>query len=193
MKRALRILLLIIIFIAAVIFFFFLFNRGTKTEETFEEQAELPVVYMLQDGQWINELHGYRTEMSEVSMRDTILQMPEDDTLHLLIDTKSEVRSVSYEIISLDGSSEVARGKGSVSESEEGYEASILLTDNLAQGVDNILVLCLDVDGLRRQERNSVGLLPHQQRKQQHKQYDPFHRRLPFFFYAQAYAGCARG
>ena len=102
---------------------------------------------MLQDGQWINELHGYRTEMSEVSMRDTILQMPEDDTLHLLIDTKSEVRSVSYEIISLDGSSEVARGKGSVSESEEGYEASILLTDNLAQGVDNILVLCLDVDG----------------------------------------------
>lgn len=147
MKRALRILLLIIIFIAAVTFFFFLLNREVKTEDTLEAQAELPVVYMQQDGQWINELHGYRSEMSAVSMRDTILQMPEDDTLKLLVDTKRDVRSISYEIITLDGSSEVAKGKGSISETEAGYEASISLTDNLAQGVDNILMLCLDVDG----------------------------------------------
>ena len=78
MRRALRILLLIVIFIAAVVVFFFIFNKGAKTEDTLEEKAGLPVVYMQQDGQWINELHGYRTEMSEVSMRDTILQMPED-------------------------------------------------------------------------------------------------------------------
>ena len=140
MKRALRILLLIIIFIAAVVFFFFLLNREVKTEDTLEAQAELPVVYMQQDGQWINELHGYRSEMSAVSMRDTILQMPEDDTLKLLVDTKRDVRSISYEIITLDGSAEVARGKGSVSETEEGYEASVSVTDNLAQGVDNIVL-----------------------------------------------------
>ena len=147
MKLVLRILLLVIIFIAAVAFFFFLLNRETKTEDMFKEQAAIPVVYMQQDGAWINELHGYRTEMSEVSMRDTILEMPADDTLHLLIDTTDEVKSVSYEIITLDGSAEVARGKGSVSETEEGYEASISVTDNLAQGVDNILVLCLNVGG----------------------------------------------
>ncbi len=147
MRRALRILLLIVIFIAAVVVFFFIFNKGAETENMLEEKAGLPVVYMQQDGQWINELHGYRTEMSEVSMRDTILQMPEDDTLRLLIDTDEEVKSVSYEIITLDGSSEVAKGKGDISEAEAGYEASISLTDNLAQGVDNILVLCLNAGG----------------------------------------------
>lgn len=147
MKRASRIVLLIIVFIAAVLFFFFLINRGQKSEEMMDEQAELPVVYMQQDGALINELHGYTAQMSSVSMRDSILPMPADDVLHLHIDTDTGVESVSYEITTLDGASEVAKGEGELTETDGGYEAAIALTDNLAQGTDHILTLTLGADG----------------------------------------------
>lgn len=148
MKRAMRIGLLVIIFIAAVLFFFFLLNRDNRIEETTGEQTKIPVVYMQQDGLWINELHGYRTRMSDVSMRDTILQMPEDNVLHLRIDTEETVKSVSYEIISLAGEMEVAKGEGSVETASEGScEASVAVTNNLARGTDHILVLCVNAGG----------------------------------------------
>lgn len=148
MKRVIRIILLVVIFVAAVLFFFFLLNRDSRIEETAGEEAEIPVVYMQQDGAWINELHGYRTQMSEVSMRDTILPMPEDDVLHLRIDTDETVQGVSYEIISLAGELQVAEGEGSVESSSEGScEATIPLTNNLARGTDHILVLCVNAGG----------------------------------------------
>ncbi len=90
-------------FVVGLIIFSRVLNQGMVDLTTEMSDATLPVVYMVEDGERVNELHGYTEEMDAATMRDTITPMEIGGVLQISMDTYgNEIDTVSYEVRSLD-------------------------------------------------------------------------------------------
>ena len=66
-------------------------------------EASLPVMHFVYDEQAINELHGYVQQMDMLSMRDGLVPVDEERTLHLEIMTYgNKIENLSYKIRSMN-------------------------------------------------------------------------------------------
>ena len=139
-----RVIILTLIFVAAVAAVFFVTRK--KEEEavyTVMGEATLPLVSMEFEGSPVNTLHGYVQEMDIPSMRDTITPVPESRRLPFSIQAYgSEIRSVDYEVRSLDGDNLIeSRSCGNLLTEGETVRGELSLQDLLARGTEYVLVL----------------------------------------------------
>ena len=106
MKRTLvKICVFIMFFLISINVFENILNRGNTDLSQDMPGATLPVIYMNINGQYMNALHGYVTEMEGSYLRDNITPIKADRTLDIVIDTYGfAVAKVAYELRSLDGS-----------------------------------------------------------------------------------------
>ena len=106
MKRTLiKACVFVAIFLACIKLFGILLNRGNTDMSQDMPGATLPVIYMNINGQYMNALHGYVTEMEGSYLRDNITPINADRTLNIRIDTYGfSVAKVAYELRNLDGS-----------------------------------------------------------------------------------------
>ena len=145
-----RVIILTLIFVAAVAAVFFVTRK--KEEEavyTVMGEATLPLVSMEFEGSPVNTLHGYVQEMDIPSMRDTITPVPESRRLPFSIQAYgSEIRSVDYEVRSLDGDNLIeSRSCGNLLTEGETVRGELSLQDLLARGTEYVLVLKVRTDG----------------------------------------------
>ena len=105
MKKALlKIGVFLIIFLIFLKVFGSILNRGNTDLSQDMPGATLPVIYMNVNGQYMNALHGYVSEMEGSYLRDNITPINADRTLDIKIDTYGfAVAKVAYELRSLDG------------------------------------------------------------------------------------------
>ena len=103
-KVLLHVAVLLAVFIGAVVVFEGMINQVTPDTAEAMENSTFPLVYMRNDGVSYNCLHGYAYEMDVNYIRDTVTVLDSDHILEIQIQPfDTEVDSVSYEVLSLDG------------------------------------------------------------------------------------------
>lgn len=107
MKTGKKIIVLLFIFVAAVAVYFMWpvghkDDSGVQVTYTAMEEAALPVVYPYMSGRQMGPLLGHREEKAVTAVRDSLLVLPEERNLEILVDEAGEVISLGYEIRSLE-------------------------------------------------------------------------------------------
>lgn len=103
-NKATKPIVLAIVFLASVLVFSMLTNKVNKDITTTMSEASLPIIHFLYGDAVVNELHGYVQEMDMLSMRDGLMPIGEERTLHMEVMTYgNEVENLSYRIRSMDG------------------------------------------------------------------------------------------
>ncbi len=133
----------LIAFFVGLILFSRVLNQGI-TDPTMEmSPASLPVVYMVYDGERINEMHAYTTEMDATSMRDTVTPVQAGESLPVSIDTYgNEITSITYEVRSLDTSHLVQESEAeNLSVEEDVVTADLPIQNLLTEKEEYLLIL----------------------------------------------------
>ena len=150
MNKVLRqFLILAAVFIAGLFVFSRLTNHETRDRTEDMAEASLPVVYLMEDGQRVNELHGYAQEMNAASMRDTITPVEAGKTLPVEIDSYGHtVKSVSFEVRTLDTTRLVQQAEAeNLTATEDTAQAELPIGNLLSEGEEYLLILQVTTSG----------------------------------------------
>lgn len=95
-----------IFFIAAAVYFILPMGKGEDVGEhvtyTAMEEATLPIVYPKMNEKQMAPLFGHREEKAVTAERDSLLVLPKDRKLEIMIEETDDITSLGYEIRSLD-------------------------------------------------------------------------------------------
>ncbi|NLZ81524.1 MAG: hypothetical protein GX913_06980 [Clostridiales bacterium] len=143
-----RLLLLLMVFLTVAIIVFFLQNQNTKDTTVIMGQATLPVVYMTYEGIELNRLHGYVDEMEVSFMRDSLTPLEESRKLDIRIrDYGSNIKGISYEVRSIDGTRLIEKTQVSQWEKQEDYIKASLNIENLLEiGTEYSLIIKISIE-----------------------------------------------
>ena len=107
MKTGKRIAVLLVVFVAALAVYF-MWPSGQSQESgesvTYKamKEATLPIVYPIMQEQVMAPLLGHREEKAVTAVRDSLLILPENRKLTVKIEDAENIRTLGYEIRSLD-------------------------------------------------------------------------------------------
>ena len=138
-------LVCIVTFIVSLFVISAVMNRG-NTDMTMEmSEASYPLVYINHEGQYINCLHGYSSEMDVAFMRDTITPLADDRQISLYIGKyNNDITSVGYEVRSLDGERLIENAEiFNYKERETGILADIVIKDLIDKNTEYEFVVIL--------------------------------------------------
>lgn len=127
-----RVLVLLAVFVIAVYVFARILNQTTPNTSSAMSSSTFPLVYMQNDDVSYNCLHGYAYEMDVNYIRDTVTILDASHELDIRIQTfDSNVESVSYEVLSLDGTESLENTSViNLTEDDDGYLAATLTIQN---------------------------------------------------------------
>lgn len=147
-KIILKILSLIAAFLLGIVFMSYYQAAGNNDSTDEMADATLPLIYMVQDGQNLNLMHGYTQAMDAGYMRDAVLPIPEDRCLTLRIECPdAEVENIFYEIRSLDTTRLVEDTEVTeYTREDELILADFELKDLLDAGEEYLLVIRLELE-----------------------------------------------
>ncbi len=142
-------IILVVVFIGGICAFERLMNHETQDLTADMAEATLPVLYLMEDEERVNELHGYTTEMDASSVRDTITPVESGGTLTISIDSYgSRVSAVSYEVRSLDTTRLIQESEAENLSAEDDLASAELPIQNLlTEGEEYLLVIEVTTDG----------------------------------------------
>lgn len=123
-------------------------NAGDYTSEM--DQATLPLVYTRVEGEKINCLRGYTSDIDASLLRDSVTPLEGTETVKLLIDTdEQEISDLHYEVRSSDASSLVEDGDITDFKKDKhgDLQTEIVVRMQLKEGQDYILKLVLSGEG----------------------------------------------
>lgn len=126
-----HILVLGVLFVVSVIGFARLINQTSPTMAAEMENSSFPLVYMQNDGVSYNCLHGYAYEMDVNYIRDTVTVLADDHQLEIQIQPfDSRIESISYEVLTLDGSESLENTKVIKTTEDNGMIQAVLQIQN---------------------------------------------------------------
>ena len=136
-----HVLILLLVFIGAVVLFEKLINQSTPNSAQDMENSTFPLVYMQNKGVSYNCLHGYAYEMDVANIRDTVTVLGDSHELDIQIQPfSSNVESVSYEVLSLDGTESLENTKVVQLTEESNYlTATLNMQNNMLLNQEYIL------------------------------------------------------
>ena len=145
----LHILILLVIFVGAVIAFSRMINQVTPDVAETMSNSTFPLVYMQKDGVNFNCLHGYAREMDVSYIRDGITPLDSNRELDIQIQAFStSIDSVSYEVLSLDGTESLENTKVVKLQKDDDYiTATLTLQNKMLMNQEYILKLQVNSGG----------------------------------------------
>lgn len=106
-------------------------NRATPNSAGAMSDSTFPLVYMQQNGINFNCLHGFCREMDVSEMRYSITPLTEQREVTILVQTfGAAIDSVSYEVVSIDGTQSLENTKVVRLEKDGDYVTSVLTLGN---------------------------------------------------------------
>ncbi len=124
-------IVLLIVFVVAIVCFARWINQVTPTTAQTMATSSFPLVYMRNNGVNYNCLHGYAYEMDVNYIRDTVTVLDDDHELEIQIQPFStNIESVSYEVLTLDGSQSLENTNVIKLEEENNYLNAVLQIQN---------------------------------------------------------------
>lgn len=149
-KMIRRIVILLLVFVAAGVcsVFFLKSQNGAEVSYTVMENATLPVIVMDFEGKEINILHGYKSEMDNSFMKETITPIPEDRTIPFAIrHYGNEIKAATFEVRRIEDNTLIE--KGTVSDLEKNVDkvnGTIELQDILDKQTEYVLCFTVSTD-----------------------------------------------
>ncbi len=139
---------IILSFLAGILLMSFMTRMGNRDMTTTMADATLPVLYAETNGQLCNETHGYVEEMDGRYMKDTIAAVSLDHQLQLALEKyNAQVKTVSYEVRTMDQSRLIQNGQGLSGEDDGQYVRYTLeLKDLLEKEQDYLLILQVETE-----------------------------------------------
>ena len=143
-----RIFILLGVFLGSVVFFMFVFNRQETTKSQKMAEPTLPVLYMQESGTDINQMCGYKQEMSESTVRDCLTLLPADRNLTLGVQSYGhEITDVDYQLSSLEDGSILENGRvKSFEQTEDALTASFHINTPITMGQEYMLRFSLNLE-----------------------------------------------
>lgn len=147
-KNIVKALVLVVIFVAAIIFIGRLNHKEEVVLTSQMEEPTYPVLYMTSETGKMNTLYGYGEPMEANYMRDTITPLPGDRKLKIEVEKfNASIKSISYEVRSLDTERLVEDSDITDYEEKGGYLQAVLnIKDLLEDGTEYILKITLQTD-----------------------------------------------
>jgi hypothetical protein len=144
-----HVVVLTVIFVVSVVGFERWINQTTPSTAEAMESSTFPLVYMQNKGVNYNCLHGYAQEMDVNYIRDTVTVLPDSHELDIQIQPfDTSIESVSYEVLTLDGSQSLENTKVIKLETENNYiNATLNIQNNMLLEQEYILKLQLTAGG----------------------------------------------
>ena len=144
-----HVVVLTVIFIVAIIGFERWINQTAPSTAQAMENSTFPLVYMRNNGVNYNCLHGYAQEMDVNYIRDTVTVLSDDHKLDIQIQPfDSNIESVSYEVLTLDGSQSLENTKVIKLETENNYiNATLDIQNHMLLEQEYILKLQVTAGG----------------------------------------------
>ncbi len=135
-------------FVVGILIFARVLNQGVEDLTTEMSEATLPIVYMVEDGERINELHGYTVEMNESSVADTVTPVESGGSLSISLDCYgNDIRSVRYEVKRLDADQTVQESDMAFLTRDEDVATTDLDLPELEAGEEYLLILTVENAG----------------------------------------------
>lgn len=138
-------LVLIAVFLISVAIFECAIAKGSVDLTTEWKEAELPVVFLSDNGKDINRLQGYQKEMNPLYIRDTITPISSKMELPIkVLSYDKKITGISYEIRSLDAGRLIEDNEVKDFKAKKGkIEASLAFPNILDEGVEYLLTVQL--------------------------------------------------
>lgn len=141
-KLFVKMVTVLLAFLAGAGFMSYATYMGNRDMTAVMAEATLPVVYVRQDGRLCNEMHGYVTPMDGSYMKEMVLGIGESHQLDLAVETyRTHIKSLSYEVRSLDMSRLIEKGDHLLSESDGQYVYLTLELKDLLERWERYLFL----------------------------------------------------
>ena len=144
-----RVFVFIAVYVLAVMISSRLINQYAPDTATQMPSSTFPLVYMQQNGINFNCLHGYNHEMDVSQMRYSITPLSEKREIKICIQTfGASVDSVSYEVVTIDGTQSLENTKVVRLEEDGDYITSTLtLGDGMYMNREYVLKLQVTTGG----------------------------------------------
>lgn len=145
----LHILFLLLLFTGSVLIFGRMINQVTPDVAETMPNSTFPLVYMQMNGTNFNCLHGYAREMDVSYIRDSITPLSSNRELDIQIQSFSTtIDSVSYEVLSLDGTESLENTKVVKLNKDDDYlNASLSLQNKMLMNQEYILKIQITSGG----------------------------------------------
>ena len=149
MKKVLTKLgVLLLIFILGVIGFSSFMNKETTENKMDMEEASLPVLSMMYEGQEMNRMYGYAQEMQVDFMRDSLTPVGTDKKMTVsILPYDHKIKNLVYEVRTSDGSKVVENAKiKNFEENGSAQTATFALENSILMNQEYTLVFTLNTD-----------------------------------------------
>ena len=145
-KIIIRIAVLLGIFIVSLAAFMILLNHRQVISVTNMAEPELPLLYVKQADVTTNRMYGYRQEINEFTMRESLTLLPVDRNLSIEIQPyDKEIKSVTYQVTSLEDGSIVENGNIKTVNNTDGYMTADFHIENpITMGQEYMLKFTVD-------------------------------------------------
>lgn len=147
LKHIYRIIILIAVFIASIYYF------GKDIKEvvfdidntTVMEEATFPLVTIRTDGELINILHGYSSNLDANSIRDALTPISGDGSFEVLINQEDyEIKKLNFEVREFVGNELIEKGSVSVFQEEDDIKiAKINISSEIENGKEYAVKITL--------------------------------------------------
>lgn len=136
-----------VLFIASLTVFFVLLNLRPKGRGNSIGAGAAPICHLESSGIALAEMHGYLTEMDGCYMRESLVPVPDDRKIDLVIDKyKNDISDVSYEIRSMDTERKIADGAcEKISDKKGTLRTAFSVTSLLEENEEYLLALSVRV------------------------------------------------
>ena len=140
---------LLVIFVGSILFFERMINQVAPDEASTMAKATFPLVYMTRNDVDFNCMHGYVDELDVSTVRNTVTPLQDDRSIGIRIQKfGSSVDSVSYEVLSLDGSESLENTKVvKLKDQDDSLSATLSLQDKMLMNNEYVLKICLTCGG----------------------------------------------
>ncbi|MCD8151880.1 MAG: hypothetical protein LUD71_02155 [Clostridiales bacterium] len=142
-------IILIAVFFAGIFVFERLTYHEAQDMTADMPEATLPVLYLMEGEERVNELHAYTVEMDATSVRDTITPVESGGSMTVSVDSYgSRVTSVRYEVRSLDTTRLVQESEAeNLSATDDLATAELPIQNLLTEGEEYLLIIEVTTDG----------------------------------------------
>ncbi|MDD5934561.1 MAG: hypothetical protein PUC65_03195 [Clostridiales bacterium] len=116
------------------------------------EEATLPYISMLVDGEEINLLHGYCSSLDVLTVRESITPLSKEQSFSVVItENQNTVKKVKYEVININDGKTVEEGAINALDVQPEYKvARIKLKEKLTTDMEYVLRITLVTDNSKR-------------------------------------------
>lgn len=147
-KIIIKSITLVLAFFLGIISTSFFYNKGNLDMTSHMPEATLPILYFEEDGEYTNPTYGYTSDADASCMRNGIVPLDGDRVVKIALEKyNSEIKSVDYEVRSLD--MERLIQNGSIEDQEESgsyLTGTVKVKDLLEDSKEYLLIFHVDLE-----------------------------------------------